>query len=59
VRAGAACGARLQRAAKAIEPPVRALLGAQGLFARTWPSGAMAFGMMLFLVALLLAYYAF
>ncbi len=59
LRASAACAGLLLRIAGALEQPVRALLGVQGLFARTWASGSMAFGMMLFLFALLLAYYAF
>jgi multicomponent Na+:H+ antiporter subunit D len=47
----------LARSAKRLEGPVRALLGAQGLFARTWAAGSMALGMMLFLFALLVSYY--
>ena len=53
----AAFEALLTRSAKRLEAPVRSLLGAQGLFARTWAVGSMALGMMLFLFALLLSYY--
>ena len=35
----------------------RVWLGPQGLFARTWPSGSMALGMMTMLLAFLLSYY--
>ncbi len=35
----------------------RLLLGPHGLFARTWPSGSMALGVMLMLLAFLLSYY--
>jgi multicomponent Na+:H+ antiporter subunit D len=44
-------------AGKAVAGPMRSLLGAQGLFARTWATGSMALGMMLFLLALLVSYY--
>jgi multicomponent Na+:H+ antiporter subunit D len=51
-------GGRLCIAAgAALAAPLRSLLGTQGLFARTWASGSMALGMMLFLLALLLSYY--
>ena len=39
--------------------PLRALLGARGVFARTWAAGSMAVGMMLMLLGLLLSYYLF
>lgn len=35
----------------------RALVGPGGLFARTWPSGSMALGIMVMLLAFLLSYY--
>lgn len=44
-------------AGRTVAGPLRSLLGAQGLFARTWASGSMALGMMVFLLALLLSYY--
>jgi multicomponent Na+:H+ antiporter subunit D len=40
-----------------LETGARLLHGPQGLFARTWASGSMAFGMMLMLLVLLLSYY--
>jgi multicomponent Na+:H+ antiporter subunit D len=40
-----------------LESGARQLYGPLGLFARTWPSGAMALGVMLSLLAFLLAYY--
>jgi multicomponent Na+:H+ antiporter subunit D len=40
-----------------LEASGRALLGPRGTFARTWPSGSMALGMMLMLLAFLLSYY--
>jgi multicomponent Na+:H+ antiporter subunit D len=46
-------------AAGRLEAPVRAFLGAQGVFARTWTSGSMAVGMMLMLLGLLVSYYFF
>jgi multicomponent Na+:H+ antiporter subunit D len=56
----AACGqAAAAAAASRLEPRLRALLGAQGVLARTWTAGAMAVGMMLMLLGLLLSYYLF
>jgi multicomponent Na+:H+ antiporter subunit D len=58
VGGGMAAAQRLCMATgRAITGPIRSLLGAQGLFARTWASGSMALGMMVFLLALLLSYY--
>jgi multicomponent Na+:H+ antiporter subunit D len=55
--------ARVEAAAAAatrrLEAPVRAFLGAQGVFARTWTAGSMAVGMMLMLLGLLVSYYFF
>ncbi len=51
-----------ERAAPAwqgLEAGARNLYGPLGLFARTWPSGATAFGIMLALLAFLLSYYFF
>jgi multicomponent Na+:H+ antiporter subunit D len=45
------------RAGRRFGRHVHALVGAQGVFARTWGVGTMALGMMLFLLALLLSYY--
>ncbi|HUG76978.1 MAG TPA: Na(+)/H(+) antiporter subunit D [Burkholderiales bacterium] len=47
------------RAWPRIEDGVRALYGPLGLFARTWPSGATALGVMLALLAFLAAYYLY
>lgn len=50
--------ARLSRShAQKLEATGRALLGPQGLFARTWPSGSMALGIMVMLLAFLVSYY--
>ena len=46
------------RSGLAIGRQVKQVHGPGGLFARTWASGAMAFGVMLMLLALLLSYYA-
>jgi len=55
---GMAAGERLCVAAgRALAGPIRSLLGTQGLFARTWATGSMALGMMVFLLALLMSYY--
>jgi multicomponent Na+:H+ antiporter subunit D len=51
--AAAACRGTLAR----LEARVRRLHGPRGLFARTWPSGAMGLGVMLMLLAFLLSYY--
>ena len=40
-----------------LEAAARALLGPRGFFARTWPSGSMALGMMAMLLAFLLSFY--
>jgi multicomponent Na+:H+ antiporter subunit D len=40
-----------------LEKSGRIWLGPRGLFARTWPSGSMALGMMTMLLAFLLSYY--
>jgi multicomponent Na+:H+ antiporter subunit D len=40
-----------------IEKKLRDLLGPRGVFARTWPSGAMGLGVMLMLLAFLVSYY--
>jgi multicomponent Na+:H+ antiporter subunit D len=58
-RIGAGATALAGPATTRLRRTLFSLLGSQGLFARTWASGSMAFGMMLFLCALLLAYYAF
>jgi multicomponent Na+:H+ antiporter subunit D len=58
-RGFAACDALLRAAAKTIGAPARSLLGAQGVFARTWATGSMALGMMLMLLAFLVSYYFF
>jgi multicomponent Na+:H+ antiporter subunit D len=50
-RAAARCGLAIERQVKQVHGP-------GGLFARTWASGAMAFGVMLMLLALLVSYYA-
>ncbi len=57
-RAGAAASPVAGNALRRLEAGARWLHGPQGLFARTWNSGAMALGMMLFLFALLVSYYA-
>ena len=53
----AAARAAAARAGQALRAGGRALVGPGGLFARTWPSGSMALGMMLMLLAFLLSYY--
>jgi len=42
-----------------IEAQARVLHGPRGLFARTWPAGAMGLGVMAMLLAFLLSYYLF
>jgi multicomponent Na+:H+ antiporter subunit D len=42
-----------------IERQARSLHGSRGVFARTWPSGAMGLAVMLMLLAFLLSYYLF
>jgi multicomponent Na+:H+ antiporter subunit D len=54
-----AAGARVAAAAAALEREARQLHDPQGIFARTWPSGAMAFSVMAMLLAFLVAYYVF
>jgi multicomponent Na+:H+ antiporter subunit D len=49
---GERCGQQLQQQARRFHGP-------RGLFARTWPSGAMGLGVMLMLLAFLLSYYLF
>ena len=58
-RAIAGTEAAAALAARRLEAPLRRLVGAQGVFARTWASGSMALGMMLMLLALLVSYYFF
>jgi multicomponent Na+:H+ antiporter subunit D len=53
----AASGAQVERILRRLEGPARSLLGAQGLFSRTWASGSMALGVMLMLLAFLVSYY--
>ena len=55
LNAGAAHLAR--QAAARLEAAARRWLGPRGVFARTWPSGAMALGMMAMLLAFLLSFY--
>jgi multicomponent Na+:H+ antiporter subunit D len=59
VRVIARVEAAAAAAARRLEAPVRAVLGAQGVFARTWTAGSMAVGMMLMLLGLLVSYYFF
>jgi multicomponent Na+:H+ antiporter subunit D len=47
------------RGRQGIAARARLLHGPRGLFARTWPSGAMGLGVMLMLLAFLLSYYLF
>jgi hypothetical protein len=42
---------------RGLEASARWLHGPESLFARTWHSGSMALGMMVFLLALLVSYY--
>jgi len=55
----AAVRAALVRSSVPLGAGARRLLGPGGTFARTWPSGSMALGMMLMLLAFLLSYYLF
>ena len=48
-----------ERGWERIERRARSLHGSRGLFARTWPSGAMGLAVMLMLLAFLLSYYLF
>ena len=58
-RFGAAAGTRAAAAMAVIEREARRLHGPNGILARTWPSGAMAFSVMAMLLAFLIAYYVF
>jgi multicomponent Na+:H+ antiporter subunit D len=55
----AAGESRTKRGWDRIEAQARFLHGPRGIFARTWPSGAMGLGVMLMLLAFLLSYYLF
>jgi multicomponent Na+:H+ antiporter subunit D len=55
----AACGAIFQALARTAGARGRALVGSQGVFARTQASGSMALAMMLMLLAFLVSYYFF
>ncbi|MGH8742436.1 MAG: hypothetical protein ACREUN_16060, partial [Burkholderiales bacterium] len=58
IERGNAVSRRLaQRGWAWLEASGRSLLGPQGAFARTWPSGLMALGMMAMLLAFLLSFY--
>jgi len=46
------------RARRGVDAQLRSLLGPDGVFARTWPTGAMGAGVMATLLALLVSYYA-
>ena len=59
VRAIACVEAAAAETVRRLEAPLRAFLGARGVFARTWTAGSMAVGMMLMLLGLLLSYYLF
>jgi len=56
-RAGERSSALAGQAWRRLEAAGRRLLGPQGAFARTWPTGSMALGMLLMLLAFLLSYY--
>jgi multicomponent Na+:H+ antiporter subunit D len=58
-RLDAAAGGRSAAALAALERQARRLHGPQGVLARTWASGAMAFSVMAMLLAFLVAYYVF
>jgi multicomponent Na+:H+ antiporter subunit D len=53
----AVVSAALAHGSVPLQAGARRLLGPGGTFARTWPSGSMALGMMLMLLAFLLSYY--
>jgi multicomponent Na+:H+ antiporter subunit D len=55
--AGARASAAAQAMLRALQTRALRLHGPQGLFARSWPSGSMALGMMAMLLALLASYY--
>jgi multicomponent Na+:H+ antiporter subunit D len=56
-RANAGAADVAQRGWRALEGAARYWLGPRGLFARTWPSGSMALGLMAMLLAFLLSFY--
>jgi multicomponent Na+:H+ antiporter subunit D len=56
-RVRAAARPPAERAWRGVIAGARSLHGPESLFARTWHTGAMAFGMMLMLLAFLLSYY--
>ena len=58
-RARLAALARVAAALGVLEREARHLHGPQGVLARTWPSGTMAFSVMAMLLAFLVAYYVF
>jgi len=53
----AACGNATEVLGRAAKDALERLHGSQGVFARTWPAGAMGLGVMLMLLAFLLSYY--
>jgi multicomponent Na+:H+ antiporter subunit D len=55
----AAAESRTGRGWDRVETQARLLHGPRGVFARTWPTGAMGLGVMLMLLAFLLSYYLF
>ena len=57
VRTMTGCATLATRGGGWLGSGIRALHGREGLFARTWASGSMAFGMMAMLLALLLSYF--
>jgi multicomponent Na+:H+ antiporter subunit D len=58
-RAMAAAASVAAQGWQRIDAQARYFHGPRGLFARTWPSGAMGLGVMLMLLAFLLSYYLF
>ncbi len=54
----AACGAAAGLLGRAAKGALERLHGSQGVFARTWPTGSIALGIMLMLLAFLISYYA-
>ena len=56
-RANAGAAHLARRGWRRVESAGRHWLGPRGLFARTWPSGSMALGMMAMLLAFLLSFY--
>ena len=53
-----ACGGTVRGLGRAAMDALERLHGSRGVFARTWPSGAMALGIMVMLLTFLLSYYA-